>query len=114
MTTTERREVRILVTGGGTGGHVGPALAVIQALQERAKTAPWRPVFRYIGSRHGIEKRLAEEAGLDFVGVQTGKLRRASRLIGYLNPQNFLDAFRVPVGVFQAVGQVWRFRPDVV
>ncbi len=57
---------------------------------------------------------LAEEAGLDFVGVQSGKLRRASRLSGYLNLQNFLDIFRVPVGIVQSLAQVWRFRPHVV
>lgn len=110
----EPREVRILVTGGGTGGHVSPALATVQALREMSQNADWRPVFRYLGSEHGVEKELAQEAGIEFVGVQTGKLRRSSRLLGLLSRQNARDAFRVPLGVAQAVRHVGRFRPDVV
>jgi len=108
--TDNKREVRILVTGGGTGGHVSPALAVIQTLRAMADEpgATWRPVFSYVGSAAGVEARLATEAGVPFVGVQTGKLRR------YFSVQNFVDAFKVPVGVFQALGAVRRFRPDVV
>jgi UDP-N-acetylglucosamine--N-acetylmuramyl-(pentapeptide) pyrophosphoryl-undecaprenol N-acetylglucosamine transferase len=106
--------VRILVTGGGTGGHVSPALAVIQTLQGMARGADWAPEFRYVGSRHGVERGLVEAAGIPFVGVQSGKLRRAGSLRGLLTLQNLADAFRVPVGVAQAMGEVRRFRPDVV
>jgi UDP-N-acetylglucosamine--N-acetylmuramyl-(pentapeptide) pyrophosphoryl-undecaprenol N-acetylglucosamine transferase len=108
------REVRILVTGGGTGGHVSPALAVVQTVQCLAEGTAWRPVFRYVGSMHGVEKRLAEEAGLDFVGVQSGKLRRAFHWRGYLTLANLFDLFRVPVGVVQSLWHVWRFHPRVV
>lgn len=110
----EMREIRILVTGGGTGGHVSPALAVIQKLREMALDADWQPVFCYLGSRHGLEKTLAQEAGVEFVGVESGKLRRARRLAGLLSRQNLADAFRVPVGIGQAIREVGRFRPDVV
>ena len=106
--------MRILVTGGGTGGHVSPALAVIQTIQEMALTADWKPVFRYVGSAQGVEARLAREAGVEFVGVQSGKLRRASSLRGYFSLANLADVFRVPVGIGQSVGEVRRFRPDVV
>jgi UDP-N-acetylglucosamine:LPS N-acetylglucosamine transferase len=111
------REIRILVTGGGTGGHVGPALAVVQTLKEMAEApgADFHPVFRYLGSAQGVEAKLAREAGLDFVGVATGKLRRSSRgPLGLLTGANLRDAFRVPVGILQAAGEVRRFRPDVV
>ena len=108
------KTIKILVTGGGTGGHVSPALAVIQTLQEMAAGADWTPEFRYVGSRHGIEQGLVEAAGIPFVGVQSGKLRRASSLRGLLTLKNVADAFRVPVGIGQAVGEVRRFRPDVV
>jgi UDP-N-acetylglucosamine--N-acetylmuramyl-(pentapeptide) pyrophosphoryl-undecaprenol N-acetylglucosamine transferase len=57
---------------------------------------------------------LAQEAGLDFVGVQSGKLRRAFNLRGYFTRQNFIDVFRVPLGVVQSLWQVWRFQPEVV
>jgi UDP-N-acetylglucosamine--N-acetylmuramyl-(pentapeptide) pyrophosphoryl-undecaprenol N-acetylglucosamine transferase len=103
-----------LVTGGGTGGHVSPALAVIQTLQEMAQGADWTPEFRYIGSRGGVEKGLVEAAGIPFVGVQSGKLRRASSLRGLLTLKNLADAFRVPIGVGEALNEVRRFRPDVV
>ena len=64
------KTIKILVTGGGTGGHVTPALATIQAVQARAVGADWTPEFRYIGSRHGVEQGLAEAAGIPFVGVK--------------------------------------------
>ena len=111
--------IKILVTGGGTGGHVSPALAVIQTLQElasqeKAAGAAWTPEFRYVGSRNGVEQGLVEAAGIPFAGVQSGKLRRASTLRGLLTLKNLADAFRVPVGIGQAIGEVRRFRPDVV
>lgn len=99
-----------MFTGGGSSGHVSPALAAIRAINELAAQpgATWRPEFRYIGSTHGIERRLVEEAGVPFVGVETGKLRR------YLSVQNLTDALRVPMGVGQSLAQVARFRPDVM
>lgn len=102
--------MRILVTGGGTGGHVSPALATIRELinLSQQENSTWQPVFRYIGSKRGVEKRLAQEAGLEFVGVETGKLRR------YFSRENFTDALRIPVGVVQSLWHVWKFRPQVV
>ncbi len=111
--------LKILVTGGGTGGHVSPALATIGAIREIAEasiggSAPWTPEFRYLGSYGGIEQGQAEAAGVPFVGVQSGKLRRAASVRGLLTLKNFTDALRVPVGIVQAVAEVHRFRPDVV
>ena len=106
--------IKILVTGGGTGGHVSPALAVIQTLQEMSVGAEWTPEFRYVGSRSGVEKGLVEAADIPFVGVQSGKLRRASSLRGLLTGKNLADAFRVPVGIIEALNEVRKFRPDVV
>jgi UDP-N-acetylglucosamine--N-acetylmuramyl-(pentapeptide) pyrophosphoryl-undecaprenol N-acetylglucosamine transferase len=109
--------IRILVTGGGTGGHVGPALAVIQTIQERAASDPKmpQPVFRYVGSTNGIEAKLAREAGIEFVGVASGKLRRSSRgPLGLLSGANLKDAFQIPLGIGQAMRAVRAFRPDVV
>ena len=107
------RPLRILITGGGTGGHVGPALAVIQTIQARALTPP--PEFLYVGSAAGVEARLAAEAGIPFAPVATGKLRRSRRgPMGLLTLANLRDAGRVPVGVAQAFAVVRHFRPDVV
>ena len=113
------RTIKILVTGGGTGGHVSPALATIGAIRQMAEeslggSAPWTPEFRYLGSYGGVEQGLAKAAGVPFVGVQSGKLRRASSVRGLLTAKNFTDALRVPVGIGQAVAAVRKFRPDVV
>ena len=102
---------KILVTGGGTGGHVSPALAIIQTLKERDPSLK----FLYVGSESGIEAKLAREAGIPFTGVASGKLRRSSKgLIGMFTLANFKDAFRIPLGFFQSFGVVQKFRPDVV
>ena len=71
-------------------------------------------VFRYLGSHDGVEKELAGDAGIEFAGVQTGKLRRAKRWWGVISRKNLVDLLRVPVGVAQAFAEVKRYRPDVV
>jgi len=108
------KTIKLLITGGGTGGHVSPALATIQAVQARAAGADWTPEFLYVGSKHGVEQALAEAAGIPFVGVQSGKLRRASSVRGLLTLKNLADALRVPIGIGQAMSEVRKFRPDAV
>jgi UDP-N-acetylglucosamine--N-acetylmuramyl-(pentapeptide) pyrophosphoryl-undecaprenol N-acetylglucosamine transferase len=84
---------------------------VIQWIRERHPEV----VFRYVGSEAGVEARLAREAGVDFVGVASGKLRRSSKgLRGMLTLANAKDALRVPLGIGQAFRVVQSFRPDVV
>ena len=95
---------RILVTGGGTSGHVSPALAIIETLREMTPDVQ----FLYIGSHKGLERQLVEAVGVPFVAISTGKLRR------YISPENFLDQFRIPVGLAQSLYQIKRFKPDVV
>ncbi len=111
---TTPRHIRIAVTGGGTGGHVGPALATIQAVRDLSAGQNWTPAFLYLGSAGGIEKKLAAEAGLDFRSVQSGKLRRASHWRGLLSVKNLADVGRVPVGLLQSLVLLRRFRPDVL
>ena len=109
----QNEPLRILVTGGGTGGHVGPALAVVQTI--RARRFDLTPIFRYVGSENGVEAKLAREANIDFAPVASGKLRRSSRgPLGLLTGANLRDALRVPVGIGQAFREVQKFRPDVV
>lgn len=62
----------------------------------------------YIGSKHGIEKKMIEKIGIAYKGVYCGKLRR------YFSFQNFVDAFKVPMGILQARRILKRFKPDVV
>jgi UDP-N-acetylglucosamine--N-acetylmuramyl-(pentapeptide) pyrophosphoryl-undecaprenol N-acetylglucosamine transferase len=92
--------MRILVSGGGTGGHIYPALAVARALQERHGAE-----LLYLGDENGLETRLVPQAGIPFATVQAGRLRR------YLAVGTFTDLLRIPVGMSQALRHVGRFRP---
>ena len=92
----------IVLTGGGTAGHVTPNLALLPALKEAGFEAT------YIGSLDGIEKKLAEDAGLPYYGIAVGKLRR------YFDPKNFSDPFRVIKGFFQARKILKTVKPEVV
>jgi UDP-N-acetylglucosamine--N-acetylmuramyl-(pentapeptide) pyrophosphoryl-undecaprenol N-acetylglucosamine transferase len=96
--------IRLIIAGGGTGGHVLPAVAVLQELEGRG--VPIEPLW--IGSETGTEKIRADELGVPFSAIATGKLRR------YLDLKTVKDTANVPRGVWQARGLVRGFRPDVV
>jgi len=92
--------MRIVIAGGGTGGHTSPGLAVAALLAARGIGCAW------IGSRAGVEARRAPEAGIPYFAIPTGKLRRAWAW------RNVLDlAVNVPAGVLAA----WRLlrRPEI-
>lgn len=93
---------KIILTGGGTAGHVTPNLALLPCLRELGYE------IRYIGSHDGIEKKLIEAAGVPYSGISSGKLRR------YFDWKNFSDPIRVVKGYGQALRLMKRFRPDVV
>lgn len=93
---------RILLTGGGTAGHVTPNLALLPELKKAGFE------IRYIGSHKGIEKELVEAAGLPYDGISSGKLRR------YFDVKNFTDPFRVCKGYFEARALIKKHKPDVV
>ncbi len=113
--SNSRRTVRILVTGGGSGGHVTPALATIDSIAALAdRDGGWRPAFLYVGSYAGVERQMAEAAGLPFTAIATGKLRRSRHVLGHFSWRNLLDALRLPWGVLQALLTIVRFRPHVV
>jgi UDP-N-acetylglucosamine--N-acetylmuramyl-(pentapeptide) pyrophosphoryl-undecaprenol N-acetylglucosamine transferase len=108
VTVSDGREVRVLITGGGTGGHVAPAVAVIAALRARAAAEGWPLRLLYLGSREGVERRRMAELGVPYGVVETGKLRR------YFSWRTPLDLLRIPLGVGEAFAQVARFRPAVI
>lgn len=93
---------KIVLTGGGTAGHVTPNMALIPTLRERGYE------IHYIGSYDGIEKKLIEEMGVSYHGIATGKLRR------YFSLENFTDPFRVIKGLSQAKKLMKQLKPDVV
>jgi UDP-N-acetylglucosamine--N-acetylmuramyl-(pentapeptide) pyrophosphoryl-undecaprenol N-acetylglucosamine transferase len=100
----QSQRIRLAIAGGGTGGHVLPALAVVDELRRRNDLDD----IVWIGSGDGVERTAAGSAGIPFVPIPTGKLRR------YLSLRNVTDAARVPFGVFQARRALRRFQPDVV
>ncbi|MCF4121727.1 UDP-N-acetylglucosamine--N-acetylmuramyl-(pentapeptide) pyrophosphoryl-undecaprenol N-acetylglucosamine transferase [Antribacter sp. KLBMP9083] len=107
-------EFRLLVTGGGTGGHTYPALTTVRALQSRLAREGTTVRVLWAGTAGGLEARVAEAEGIEFAPVATGKIRRASNPLGMLTVENAKDMARVPLGVAQARSVVARFRPDVV
>ncbi|MCP2097433.1 MULTISPECIES: UDP-N-acetylglucosamine--N-acetylmuramyl-(pentapeptide) pyrophosphoryl-undecaprenol N-acetylglucosamine transferase [Actinosynnema] len=110
-----RDSLRVVVTGGGTGGHISPGLAVVRALGERsaAMSAP-APQVLWVGEREGMEQRSAQAAGIEFRSVAVGKIRRSANPIKMLSPANIADMARVPVGMAQARAVIKQFRPHVV
>ena len=92
----------IVFTGGGTAGHVTPNLALINSFKRDGWT------INYIGSAEGIEKNMIEAINIPFHPISSGKLRR------YLSLKNFLDPFKILIGVGQAFCLFQKIKPDVV
>ena len=92
----------IVLTGGGTAGHVTPNIALIARLKEEGYK------ISYIGSYTGIEKTLIEEQGIPYYGISSGKLRR------YFDLKNFTDPFRVLKGFGEARKLLKKLQPDIV
>lgn len=93
---------RIILTGGGTAGHVTPNIALIPALT----TAGYD--IHYIGSYEGMEKALIEDYSIPYHGIATGKLRR------YFSMKNFTDPFRVLKGFGEADSLIKELKPSIV
>lgn len=93
---------KIVLTGGGTAGHVTPNLALLPHLTDAGFE------ITYIGSYEGIEKRLIADFDIPYVGISTGKFRR------YMDPKNLTDPFRVIKGYGQARQFLKEYQPDVV
>lgn len=93
---------RIILTGGGTAGHVTPNIALIPRLREMDYE------IHYIGTYEGIERKLIEELNIPYHGISSGKLRR------YFDVKNFSDPFRVIKGYREALQLMKELKPDVV
>lgn len=93
---------RIILTGGGTAGHVTPNIALLPRLKELGYD------IHYIGSYTGIEKELIEQFQIPYHGISSGKLRR------YFSMQNFTDPFRVLKGFREANKLIKSLKPDVI
>lgn len=95
-------EKHIVFTGGGTGGHVYPALAIIDILQLSGYKVSW------IGSKKGIEKKIIDSKNIDFYHVPSGKLRR------YFSILNFIDVFKVFFGFIKSIYILKKIKPDLL
>ena len=93
---------RILLTGGGTAGHVTPNMALIPGLKEAGYD------IQYVGSYNGIERRLIEDMGIPYHGISSGKLRR------YFDIKNFSDPFRVLKGYAEASRLIKKLKPNII
>lgn len=106
--------VRVVATGGGTGGHTYPAVTTIRTARELLAQAGIELDVLYVGSATGLEARIAAQEGLAFAAIPTGKLRRASNPLKMISPANLRDIGRVARGVVAARRIVRRFSPDAV
>lgn len=93
---------KIVLTGGGTAGHVTPNIALLPELKRSGYEV------HYIGSYNGIERKLIEEFDVPYYGISSGKLRR------YFDPKNFSDPFKVIKGYKEASSLLKKIKPDVV
>jgi len=93
---------RIVLTGGGTAGHVTPNIALLPSLKEAGYE------IYYIGSYEGIEKRLMADFDVQYYGIATGKFRR------YFDLKNFSDPFRVIKGYREAKKILKQIKPDII
>jgi UDP-N-acetylglucosamine--N-acetylmuramyl-(pentapeptide) pyrophosphoryl-undecaprenol N-acetylglucosamine transferase len=94
---------RIAFTGGGTGGHIYPGLAIAQELQ---KQCPCHIIW--IGNKDGMDRQIVESAGIEFFGIPTGKLRR------YFSLKNVTDLFNIAGGFFAARKILVSLKPDLL
>ena len=93
---------KIIMTGGGTAGHVTPNLALVPKLKEKGFE------IKYIGSYEWIEKEIIGDANIPYYSISSGKLRR------YFDMKNFSDPFKVMKGVYQASRILSKEKPDVI
>ena len=93
---------KIILTGGGTAGHVTPNIALLPTLKDRGYE------IYYIGSKDGIERKLIEDLKIPYYPISSGKLRR------YFDLKNFTDPFRVLKGFADAKKIIKQLGPDVI
>lgn len=99
------KKIKILLSGGGSGGPVTPLLALVEKLKE---DNAWELDCLWLGTENGPERGMVERENITFQTISHGKLRR------YFSWQNFVDPFLIIMGFFQAISIMIRFRPDIV
>ncbi|MBI2064774.1 MAG: UDP-N-acetylglucosamine--N-acetylmuramyl-(pentapeptide) pyrophosphoryl-undecaprenol N-acetylglucosamine transferase [Candidatus Yanofskybacteria bacterium] len=100
-------ELRILLIGGGSGGHTYPLVAVARSLQNQASTKNIRLKLLMLGEGNFI-KMAANESEIPYKRILAGKLRR------YISIATFFDLFKIPLGFIQSLWYIFLFMPDAV
>ena len=93
---------KIVLTGGGSAGHVIPNITLMPLLKERGFS------LYYVGSRSGLEKALVEYENIPYFGISSGKMRR------YFDLKNFTDIFRILKGIWDSNKILKKIKPDMV
>ncbi|KUG03563.1 udp-n-acetylglucosamine--n-acetylmuramyl- (pentapeptide) pyrophosphoryl-undecaprenol n-acetylglucosamine transferase [hydrocarbon metagenome] len=96
--------MKVVISGGGTGGHIYPALAVARGIKERLPDTN----ILYVGTREGLESKIVPAAGFDFVSIDISGLNRSSILKASASLAKF------PKSIFQSWSIVKQFQPDMV
>lgn len=94
---------KIILTGGGTVGHISPIIALIEVLKKNSRIN-----YLYVGSRNGPECEIAQKNQIKFKGIFAGKRRN------YSSSSNFIDFFKIILGLIQAYFILIIFKPDVI
>ena len=96
--------MRVLMTGGGTGGHVNPALAIAATIKQNDPEAD----IAFVGTKHGIENKLVTAAGYPLYHVEIQGLRRS------FSVSNLKTLYLTVESVFKAKKLEREFKPDIV
>src|SRR3989344_9687045 len=99
--------LRILLTGGGSGGHVYPLIAVAEELQKQAVQKSIELELRFVGA-DGLIRDAASSIGIKSQVIAAPKWRR------YTSAENFTDILKAPLGLLQAAAYVWSYMPDLI
>ena len=103
-----KQQIRLIFTGGGSGGHTMPAVSMIETIAKHCSKKDIPYDILYIGSENGIEKKVAAKNNIEYRAISTGKLRR------YFSIDNFFDIFKVIGGFFQSLKIISDFKPDLI
>lgn len=99
--------MKIVLTGGGTGGHIFPLIAVAKKIKEKVGAAE-TVEFLFVGPKGKLEEQLMSQAGIPTKAVMVGKLRR------YFSFHHFSDPFKVAIGILQALWHLLVYMPDAI
>lgn len=100
--------MKIVLTGGGTGGHIIPLVAVANKIKEKVGQSGGEVQFMFVGPDGKMEQDLMQQAGIPTKRVMTGKMRR------YFSILNIVDIFKVPIGVLQSLWVLLVYMPDAI